>query len=187
MAETVVESVTMKDGAGRVVDFPGKRKLSITPTVSDDGTVELLCDFRNGESYKFTPRKDMYAKFCAHGAEQKLRDEIAGVDDIDDCYLAVTELGGRLDNGEWSLRREGGGMAGTSVLLRALVEYSGKTNEEIKAFLAGIGQAEKIALRSSARVNKAGVSLKAIVDRLEAEKAAKGTKVDTEALLGTLA
>jgi hypothetical protein len=185
MAETVVESVKLTDG--RTVDFPGKRKLSITPTITDAGVVELQCDFRNGETYKFTPREDMYAKFAAHGAEQKLRDEIAGIDDIDDAYLAVTELGGRLDKGEWSIRREGGGMSGTSVLLRALTEWTGKTTEEIKVFLATVGQAEKMAMRGATRPNKAGVTLKAIVDRLEAEKAAKGSKVDTDALLGTLA
>jgi hypothetical protein len=73
-------------------------------------------------------------------------------------------------------------MAGTSVLLRALIEHNAgrKSVEEIKAWLKGKTQAEKNALRGSAK-------LKPIVDRIEAEKAAKNAKVDTEALLGELA
>ena len=85
----------------------------------------------------------------------------------------------RLYNGDWSVKRESSGMAGTSVLVRALVEHTGKTVEQIKAFLAGKSQAEKVALRNNPKI-------KPIVDRIESEKAAKKTSVDTDALLGEL-
>lgn len=176
-AQTNVKTVTMTDG--RVVDFPGKRKLQKSTGVVD-GKVQTRLDFVNGETRLFTIPDALLLKFAGHGAEQKLGDEIAGIDDVEDCVLAVDELIDRLYNGEWATKREGNGMAGTSTLLKALVEHTGKTIEQIKTFLAGKSQAEKLALRGNPKI-------KPIVERIEAEKAAKGAKVDTEALLGELA
>ena len=167
-----VETVTMTDG--RKVDFAGKRKL-LKETIIEDGVVAVRLDFRNGETRTWIIPEELKDRCAGHGAEQKLGDETAGVDDVDDMVLAVDELIGRLDKGEWLTKREGGGMAGTSILLRALMEFSGRTAEQVKAFLTGKSQAEKLALRNSPKV-------KPIVERLEAEKAAKGSKVDTAAL-----
>ena len=122
------------------------------------------------------------AVFAAHGIEQKYGDELAGFEgDIDDMVLEIDGLDERIQKGEWSAKREGTGMAGTSVLIRALVEYSSskgdpRTVEQVQAFLKPMKPAEKTALRGSP-------ALKPIIDRLEAEKAAKAAKVDTEALL----
>ena len=93
--------------------------------------------------------------------------------------LAVDELIDRLYNGEWSVKREANGMAGTSVLVRALVEYTGKTVEQIKQFLSGKSQAEKVALRNNPKI-------KPIVERIEAEKASTKANVDTDAMLNEL-
>ena len=175
--ETQVETVTMEDA--RVVEFAGKRKLLKTSTVTPEGAVSVRMDFRNGQTRTFTLPASMLAKFAAHGAEQKLGDEIAGLDDTDDCVLAVDELIDRLYNGEWGVKREANGMAGTSILARALCELTGKTRDQIKAFLAGKTQGEKVALRNSGKV-------KPIVERLESEKVSKASKVDTDALLGEL-
>lgn len=176
--ETVIETVTMEDG--RIVEFAGKRKLLKSSSVTPEGKVAVRLDFRNGATRLFTVPDNLTAKFAAHGAEQKLGDEIAGLDDTEDCVMAIDELIDRLYNGEWGIKREANGMAGTSVLARALVELTGKTREQIKDFLAGKSQAEKVALRNSAKV-------KPIVERIESEKAQKGSKVDTDALLGELA
>lgn len=175
--ETQIETVTMTDG--RVVDFAGKRKLLKESIVTADGKVQVRLDFRNGETRLFTIPDNLMAKFAAHGAEQKLGDEIAGLNDVEDCVLAVDELIDRLYNGEWSVKREANGMAGTSVLVRALVEYTGKTVEQIKQFLSGKSQAEKVALRNNPKI-------KPIVERIEAEKASKKANVDTDAMLGEL-
>lgn len=171
-----VESVKMEDG--RNVDFVGKRKL-LKETIIDGSSVTTRLDFRNGRVLSFTIPDSLMAKFAGHGAEQKLGDETAGVDDVDDMVLGVEELIERLNKGEWSTKREGSGVAGTSVLLRALVEFSGKSVEQMRGWLKDKTQAEKLALRNSAK-------LKPIVERLEAEKAAKGAHVDTDALLGDL-
>ena len=175
--ETQVETVTMTDG--RVVDFAGKRKLLKESSVTADGKVQVRLDFRNGETRLFTLPDNLLNKFAAHGAEQKLGDEIAGLNDVEDCVLAVDELIDRLYNGEWSVKREANGMAGTSVLVRALVEHTGKTVEQIKQFLSGKSQAEKVALRNNPKI-------KPIVERIEAEKASKKANVDTDAMLGEL-
>jgi len=177
------EQVAMQDGTepARIVEFPGKRKMLKESWTDADGSIKVRMDFRNGQSRMFTLPGQLVAKAAAHGAEQKLGDETAGIEDVDDMVLAVDELIDRLYNGEWNAKREANGMAGTSILLKALAElYVGKkTVDELKVFLSSKTQAEKIALRNSARV-------KPIVERLEAEKAAKATKVDTEALLAGL-
>jgi len=171
-----VEAVVMKDG--RTVEFVGKRKL-LKETLVEGTNVAVRLDFRNGETRTFPIPPDLLLRFAGHGAEQKLGDETAGESDVDDMVLAVDDLIGRLEKGEWSIQRTGGGFAGTSVLMRALMGLSGKTSDAIKAFLTGKSQQEKMALRTSPK-------LKPIVDRLEAEKASKGAKVDTEALLASL-
>lgn len=174
--ETAIESVKLTDG--RIADFAGKRKLNKASFVQD-GKVSVRLDFRNGETRTFAIPDSLLSKFAAHGAEQKLGDEIAGLNDLDDAVLAVDELITRLEAGEWGVKREANGMAGTSVLVRALVQHTGKTVEQIKTFLAGKSQAEKVALRNNPKI-------KPIVEAIEAEKAAKGSKVDTDKLLGEL-
>src|SRR3990172_3155251 len=136
-AKKEVESVTMSDG--RVVDFVGKRKL-LKETLINGDSVAVRLDFRNRETRTFTIPSAMILQFAGHGAEQKLGDETAGVDDVDDMTLAVDDLIDRLNKGEWSMKREGGGMAGTSVLLRALMELSSKTGEQVKEFLKPLTQ-----------------------------------------------
>jgi hypothetical protein len=180
-APAVVHPVTMTDG--RIVDFPGKRRLQKDTFITPEGKVSVRLDFVNGETRTFVPREDMYPVFVGHGAEQKLGDEMAGIDDIDDAVLAVDELIENLNKGEWSQKREPGTAQGTSVLLRAMVEYTGKPLETVKEFLKDKTPAEKNALKASKIANKAGATIKSIVDRLEEEKAAKGQKVDAKALL----
>lgn len=173
------ETVTMIDG--RLVEFAGKRKMLKDSSIGPDGTVTVRLDFRNGQTRLFTLPASLLAKAAAHGAEQKLGDETAGVEDVEDMVLAVDELIDRLYNGEWNAKRESNGLAGTSILLKALAElYAGKkTVEDLKVFLKGKTAAEKIALRNNAKV-------KPIIERLEAEKASKASKVDTDALLAGL-
>lgn len=173
-ADTNVESVQMTDG--RSLDFVGKRRMLKTSWSNDEGTFVRL-DFRNGETRTIQLPESLIRKFAEHGAEQKYGDATAGIkDDIDDMILEVDDLNDRIQKGEWTTQREGGGMSGTSVLLRALVEFSGKPVEDLKAFLKGKSQTEKMALRASSK-------LKPIIDRLEAEKASKASHVDTDALL----
>lgn len=174
--ETEIATVKLTDG--RVVDFAGKRKLLKESSVVD-GKVNVRLDFRNGETRTFIIPDNLTARFAAHGAEQKLGDEIAGLEDTDDAVLAIDALIKRLNEGQWSVARESNGLAGTSVLVQALVKAYGKTVEQIKAFLDGKTAAEKNALRASPKI-------KPFVDEIEAAKNAKAAKVDTDALLKDL-
>lgn len=184
-AKSEVEKVKMSDG--REVEFAGKRKLLKEVLIEGvtegyTGPLAVRFDFRNGETRTFVIPSELKDQLAGHGASQKIGDETAGEEDVDDMVLAVDSLIERLTKLEWSAKREGGGFGGTSVLLRALVEHSGKPIETIKAFLAAKSQQEKMALR-------AHPSVKAIVDRLEAEKLAKATganKVDANALLAAI-
>lgn len=172
-----VQAVAMQDG--RSVDFVGKRKL-LKETIIEGSKVSVRMDFRNGETRLFQIPDALLLQFAGHGAEQKLGDETAGEEDVDDMVLSVDDLIGRLEKGEWrTVREPGSSMSGTSVLLQALVELTGKTTEAIKAFLSTKKPAEKMALRNSEK-------LRPIVQRIELAKAAKNSKVDTDALLSEI-
>lgn len=172
-----VDKVQMTDG--RTVEFVGKRKLLKEPVFTEGEWPAVRFDFRNGNTILFYVPETLSAQFQAHGAAQKIGDETAGEDDVDDMQLAVESIIERLNQGLWTKEREGGGFGGTSILIQALVEASGKPIEAIRTFLKTKSKAEKDALRASNR-------LKPIVDRLEAEKAAKTAHVDTEALFSDL-
>lgn len=176
--QTQYEAVKMTDG--RVVDFPGTKKMLKDSTIDASGVVSTRLDFRSGETRTFTIASAMLTKFAAHGAEQKLGDAISGVVDVDDCVQTIDELIVQLNDGKWSSRAEGGSSAaGASVLAKALAEHSGKSMEDVKTFLAGKTPAEKTALRNTA-------ALRPIIARLEEEKGKK-SNVNADALLGELA
>ena len=186
-SKTPVLTVRMEDG--REVDFAGKRDLVKNYEVDEaNATVNVTLDFRNGQTRRFQPPPSLLLTFAGHGAIQKLGDELADpkLTDIDDKVAAIDALIEQLLAGQWSARREGDGFAGTSVLLKSLVELTRKESESdaeavarVKAFLKGKSQNEKLALRNSPKI-------KPIVERIEAEKAAKGASVDTDSLLAEL-
>lgn len=177
-AKPEVTTVEMKDG--RKVDFTGKRDM-LKESFEHEGRIAVRIDFRNGETITYTLPDSLVLKFAAHGAEQKLGDETAGLKDIDDKVLAVKELAERLTGPDgWNVKREANGLAGTSVLARALAEVKGVDIERVKDFLKSKSQAEKIALRNNP-------AIKPVVERIEAEKANKdGANIDTNALLASL-
>lgn len=184
MAETKVASATtpVKMADGTIVNFAGKRKMIKSSTISPEGEVVIRMDFSNGEYRTYNLVDTLLHRFAAHGAEQKIGDEIAGVEDVEDCVTAIDELLVRLEAGNWNVKRESGATAGGSILAKALMELTGKSKDDITKFLSGKSHAEKIALRTNAK-------LRPIIDKLEAEKNARGKKkqtVDSDALLAGL-
>lgn len=172
-----LNSVKMTDD--RIVDFVGKRKMLKSSWANADGSVEVRFDFVNGETRTYKLNPALLLDYAAHGAEQKFGDETAGLQDIDDMVLAIEELAERHASGQWNVKREGSGVAGTSTLVRALVEFTGKTVDEVKTFLSTKTQTEKLALRANDKIRP-------IVERIEAEKTKKASNVNTDALLGEL-
>jgi len=176
--EVKLESVKMDDGS--IVDFPGKTRLKKSHTITEDGKVSIRLDFLNGEVRTFTIPDALLLQCAAHGALQKLGDETSGITDLEDAVEAVDTLIERLAKGEWVQKREASGMAGASVLVRALVEASGQTAAQVREFLAPKTAAEKRALRDNPKI-------KPIVDRLEAGKKKKVREaVDTDGMLAQI-
>jgi hypothetical protein len=185
-----VEKVQMKDG--RIVEFAGKRKMLKELVFGDSPGVRF--DFRNGATVLFTipdvkvegTDTDVAVYLACHGAAQKIGDETAHTDKpgepeytIDDMVLDVEAMIDRLNSGKWTATREGGSIGGSSILLQALMELSGKTRDEVKAILDKLSQKEKISLRSSAKI-------KPVIERLEKERDAKIAKVDVSEQLAAL-
>lgn len=194
------ESVTMKDG--RVLEFAGaadsskKRNLLKEYELDAQGNLDhIRLDFRNGVTLKIKIPPSLLGQFAGHGALQKYGDELAGLKnedgtpaDVDDMVLAIEQLDEVIQKGEWSTRKEGDGMGGTSVLIKALIAFSGKTLEQIKAFLKDKDAKFKQALRhdDTKKSKVTGLSMAATVKQIEAEKLSKGTKVDTSTALDDL-
>lgn len=172
-----VEVVELSDG--RKVEFVGKRRMLKDTKVTED-SAGVVFDFKNGRTIEFTVPTSLLYHFAAHGAAQKIGDETAGEEDVDDMVLSVEDIIGRLNEGKWSKDREGGGFGGTSILIQALqLAWPTKTLDQIRGFLKDKTKVQKDAMRASSQ-------LKPIVDKLEAEKAAKSAHVNTDELFASL-
>ena len=140
-SKTEYTSVTMTDG--RVVEFPGKRKV-LKDTIIDhskvetaDGVVQLQTgaisirmDFRNGETRTLPLPLSLLAQFAGHGGEQKFGDELATTADKplteEDMVIAIDDLYADISKGTWGRARAagGGGVSGAGIVLQAVLEAS---------------------------------------------------------------
>lgn len=167
------------------------KKAAITTTITEEGT--LVIEFGNGKALtveigNLSP--EIVRQATLHGLKQKLVDAAAiarntttGLSaSLNDKYEAVKEVFDRITDIEapsWNKVREsgtgsGGGNGG--VLVRALMQLTGKDKEAISAFLEEKTKAEKAALRANPKVA-------AIIAELQREKSAE---IDTDELLGEL-
>lgn len=201
------ETIEMSDG--RKVTFAGKRKIQQKMFFDENGRwTHNQIDFRFEVSDVYPentirvprPADDFLVQvgdetrvgmeqYAAHGAKQKHGDLAAGAKGQDgqettteDLYDAIKRgVDSFYDEGVWSERREASGLAGTSVLLRAMVEYSkdrgtGKTVQDARDTLKGLDAKTKLAMRNTKE-------LKPYVEKIEAARAAKLEKVDTSQVL----
>ena len=192
-AATVYTDVTMTDG--RVVKFPGNRKTDKTITVSDD-SVSVRFDFFNGEtrtlsSTELSPALMLQA--LGHGIAQKAGDEYSGVKELDDMVLAVAEIFGRLRAGDWAAAREAGdSTSGASIVIKAIMEVTGKSVEFVKEFLqkkldAAKAKGEKLSRQELYNgFRSANTPTGVVIKRLEEEKLAKSTKVNAADMLAEI-
>lgn len=194
-APTAHTKVKMEDG--REVEFAGNRKSDKTILLDEAGKAHgVRFDFLNGAtrqiSFSEIPEATLlYA--CGHGISQKAGDEYSGVKEIDDMVLSVEEIFARLRAGEWAAAREAGdSTAGASIVIKALMEVTGKPIDFIKSFLQGKLDAAKTRGEKLSRqdlynsfrnpTSKTGV----VIKRLEEEKLAKSAKVDAGDLLAEM-
>jgi hypothetical protein len=194
-----VTLVEMNDG--RKVEFTGKRTM-LKEIILSEESVAVRFDFRNGQTLtaKVPAQHELYA--AGHGYGQKLGDEVAGAKGEDgqpisdeDKFLAIEALHNRLtESADWNKAAEGSGgsVSGASVVLKAIMEVSGKTLAEVKAFIdkklaAAEASGQKLtrqALYASFRnpTSKTGV----VIARLEADKKVKAPAADADALMSEL-
>lgn len=201
------ETIEMSDG--RKVTFAGKRNIQQTMYFDKDGRwTHNQIDFRFETSEVYPentikvprPADDFIVQvgdeprigleqYAAHGAKQKHGDLAAGAKGkdgqettVEDLYDAIKRgVDSFYDEGIWSERREASGLAGTSVLLRAMVMYSkdrntGKTVQDARDVLKGLDAKTKLKMRGTKE-------LKPYVDKIEAARMEKLEKVDTSQVL----
>jgi hypothetical protein len=188
--ERVVEVVRMSDG--RSVEFVGKRKM-VKESWFKDGKVQVRLDFKTGDTRLFTCPESLLMKAACHGLEQKLGDETAGEEKVTDMIECVDDLIERLEKGEWTTQRAAGdSFSGSSIVIRALCEVTGKAKEQVKAFLQGKLDAAKAKGESLSRKalydsfrdprTKVGAKIRELEDQ---ERAGKG--IDANAAVDELA
>lgn len=186
---TVYTEVELEDG--RKVKFAGTRKISKSYATVPEG-VKATFDFVNGATRSITigPDSPLIATLVGHGLVQKIGDETATTQDVDDAVLEVEAIIARLEKGEFYVERAAGdGFSGASVVLKALVEVTGLSLEQVKANiekkLAATEGLTRKALYDSFRNpnSKTGV----VIARLEQEKLAKNAKIDADAELASWA
>jgi hypothetical protein len=183
---TVVEDVTMSDG--RKVGFPGKTKLK-KEWLDDMSGVRF--DFRNGATRTVLVNGPLLLAYACHGASQKVGDESSGEEDVDDMLVATDEIIARLAGGSWTKERAGGtgdSFKGAHIVMQAIMEYSGKDLEFVKAYidkrLSSTEGLKRKDLYDSFR-NPDSPTGK-IIQRLEDEKRRKGSKIDASAELAAI-
>lgn len=145
--------------------------------------------FSNGEafqvySHELTP--ELMAEACAHGLKQKIGDAAAIARNqetgksatVADKFAACEAIRVRLTIDKmWNApRAEGAGNGG--LLLRALVQHTGKTADAIKAYLETLSDEQKAALRKNPKVA-------AIIATLRPE-VKPDASIDTDALLSSI-
>ena len=172
--------VQMEDG--RIVQFNSRAKMRTTITV-EDGAITIVADFSNGQTLSFSmglPANltELETKLFQFAFKEKTHNQIAGVTDVADCFIAVRELFDLFAAGKWTAERKAGEGQGTSALQKAIMEVYGKTADQAYQFLKDKTHAQKMALRAHEK-------LAPVIQRLEAAKAS--TKVNVDDLLGELA
>ncbi len=168
------EEVKFLDGTSRSF---GKRAKSLKAVDTENRTVTFYV--KNGQMVVVELDKipqPNQLRLALHGISQKVGDDAAGIDEPDDVAVALESMRDRLYGGEWSAERTKGEFSGVSDLVKAIVEVTGKAVENVREGVKKMSAQEKAAVKANTRV-------KAVLDRLEAERLAKKGAVDSDALL----
>ena len=137
------EYIDVELSDGRNVKFPVKRQVQ-KDVIFVDGKPAVRIDFANGDTITCLVPEHHLLYAAGHGYSQKLGDEFAGLKasdgspaSLEDKLQAVKDLHRRLESEkDWNEVRQGeGGAAGSSVVIRALMEFMNKTEEQVQQFL----------------------------------------------------
>lgn len=180
---------------GEVVEFTDRQRTIKTHTL-ENGHATVRFAFKNGEvrEFLFGKHHDLLMRLAIHGALQKIGDETAGVEDLDDQVAAVDAVITRLEAGNWGAEREAGnGFAGASIVLRAIAEVKGVDAKGAKDIVEGLlakfaAQGKPVTRQALYQTFRNSGKTAEVIKRLEAEKAAKqaqkaGAAVSSDDLL----
>ncbi len=183
-------SVMMTDG--RTVEFVGKRKM-LKSAEANGTTATLQIDFLNGETRKVSidATDALFTKFAAHGLSQKVGDEAAGEETVDDMVVSIDAILARLASGEWGTERKAGdGFSGASVVIKAIMEATGKDLAFVKEFLekklAAGKEAGLTRQKLYASFKVPGTKTAPIIERLEREKLTKDVAINADDALAEM-
>ena len=128
---------------GRVVQFPGTRQVDKTVEVdAANGTWKVRFDFRNGETRSISSTEldnETNLQAGGHGVSQKTGDSWASLKDPDDMVLKCDDMLERLRKGEWFQPSEAGdSMAGAGIVIKAIMEVTGRDVGFVKKYLQGL-------------------------------------------------
>lgn len=179
---TPAKSIDIQMEDGRIVQFNSRAKMRTNITL-ENGTATIIADFSNGQTLSFAiplpaDLTELQGKLFQFALKEKTHNQIAGVTDVADCFIAVRELFDLFAAGKWTAERKAGEGQGSSTLQKAIMEVYGKTADQAYQFLKDKTHAQKMALRAHEK-------LAPVIQRLEAAKAS--TKVNVDDLLGELA
>lgn len=185
-APAEVTKVVLSDG--RTAEFSGKKRMDKEVLAGSEGQVGLRLDFRNGETRTFWLSQALYTQAAGHGLSQKVGDETAGDEKVEDMVIHVDEILERLGKDEWyKARGDGDSFSGASLVILALMEVSGKTQAEIKASLTEIMEKRGLTRAELFKgFRKPGTKTAAIIKRLEEEAITKEAKADGDELLAEM-
>lgn len=178
---TTEKQITTVQADGKTYTFSERAKVQKDSAILEDGTLQVKFVFKNGEVRTFVMEQGhaLLAKAALHGLNQKFGDAFAGVDDVEDMVDTFEDVAKTLDAGDWTEKRSGEGIAGTSVLAQALMAVTGKSKDEIKAFLSPLDASTKMALRNSEPIATK-------VREIEAAKKKPSKSIDVSGLLAGL-
>lgn len=154
----------------------------------------LTLNFVTGEELAISLDKlspEILTQAALHGLKQKLvdaaaiaRDPTTGLSATpEDKYHAVRAVYDRITkaDGTWNAIREGEAKAHGGMFVRALMELTSKTRDEVMAYIDTLSKEQAAALKKNAKVMD-------IIQRMEREAAAaKVGEIDADDLLATLA
>jgi hypothetical protein len=132
------------------------------------GGVELHLQFSDGQVVEYVLPISLNPHAAGYGALRKLGDLANGKQSLAELKQQVTAQLDRWDNGNWNNYK---GPGGTSVVMKALMEHTGKSATEIKAFLASKTMQQKADIKRLPEVA-------AIVRRLAKPKAVASDLLD---------
>lgn len=172
--KTEYRDVTMADGT--VVKFPSKRSI-LRDILRDGNDVVMVVNAVNGEQRWYTANPKMYFDYVSQGMLDKFGQEIDGKLSVDDQLAQLDALHNRINvECEWSKPSEADSFSGTHIVVRAMGNVTGKSKEEIVAYInkkLEEGKAQKLSRQQLYKIIGENPRFSAEVAKLEAEAKAK--------------